>query len=211
MRKEYIRLLKSSQTTLVFFVKKKNSKKRMVQDYWYLNKWTHYPLPLILDIIENTGTKKVFIKMDLQGDYNNIQIKEEDKWKTVFTAPEGLFKPMVIVVATTRHNDTCSLLTSAKLLVGYLVVKITRELDKEPSLHCSSIYINTMWSVLQQYLPALKASCPITHPPCFYLKTTMPCPCALTLYSLISITMHASCVHHEEPMFFDITPNPNSF
>ena len=134
MRKEYIRLLKSSQTTLVFFVEKKNGKKRMVQDYWYLNKWTHYSLPLILDIIENTGTKKVFTRMDLQWDYNNIQIKEGDKWKTIFTAPEGLFKAMVIVVATTRHNSTCSLLTLAKLSVGYLVVEITRELNKEPSL-----------------------------------------------------------------------------
>ena len=53
-------------------------------------------------------------------------------------------------VATTRQNGTHSLLTSAKLSVGYLVVGITRELDKEPSLNCSSIYINTMWSVLQQ-------------------------------------------------------------
>ena len=56
-----------------------------------------------------------------------------------------------IVVATTRRNGTHSLLTSAKLSVGYLVVGITRELDKEPSLHYSSIYINYMWSVLQQY------------------------------------------------------------
>ena len=46
------------------------------------------------------------------------------------------------VVATTRQNGTCDMLTSAKLLVGYLVVGITRELNKEPLLHCSSIYIN---------------------------------------------------------------------
>ena len=38
--------------------------------------------------------------------------------------------------------------------IGYQVKsgRITRELDKEPLLHCSSIYINTMWSVLQQYV-----------------------------------------------------------
>jgi len=48
------------------------------------------------------------------------------------------------VVATTHQNGTRSLLTSAKLSVGYLVVGITRELNKEPSLHCSSIYINYM-------------------------------------------------------------------
>jgi len=65
------------------------------------------------------------------------------------------------IVATTRQNSTRSMLTSAKLLVSYLVVGITRELDKEPSLHCSSIYINTSWSVLQQYYPALMS---IHHP-----------------------------------------------
>jgi len=39
------------------------------------------------------------------------------------------------VVATTHWNGTRSLLTSAKLSVSYLVVEITRELDKEPSLY----------------------------------------------------------------------------
>jgi len=34
---------------------------------------------LILDIVENIGTKKVFMKMDLRWGYNNVQIKEEDK------------------------------------------------------------------------------------------------------------------------------------
>ena len=33
LRKEYIRPSKSHQTVLVFFVEKKNGKKRMVQDY----------------------------------------------------------------------------------------------------------------------------------------------------------------------------------
>jgi len=41
----------------------------------------------------------------------------------------------VSVVATTRWNGTRDMLTSAKLSVGYLVVVITRELDKELSLY----------------------------------------------------------------------------
>ena len=57
-------------------------------------------------------------------------------------------KDLLTVVATTCWNSTRDMLTSAKLSVGYLVVGITRELDKEPSLHYSSIYINTRWSVL---------------------------------------------------------------
>ena len=37
LRKEYIRLLKLPQTAPVFFVGKKDEKKRMVQNYRYLN------------------------------------------------------------------------------------------------------------------------------------------------------------------------------
>ena len=82
MRKEYIRALKSPQTSLVFFVLKKDRKKRMVQDYRYLNSWTiknNYLLPLISDLIDSIGKKKVFMKMDLRWGYNNMRIKEGDE------------------------------------------------------------------------------------------------------------------------------------
>ena len=82
------------------------------------------------------------------------------------------------VIATTRRNGTCSLLTSAKLSVGYLVVGITRELDKEPSLHCYLIYINYMWSMLQQCstsIPVLKVLC-LSH-----------------VYSAVTVQDYTSC------------------
>ena len=69
LRKGYIRLSKLPQMASVFFVGKKNGKKRMVQNYRYLNEWTiknNYLLPLISDVIENIGTKKIFTKMDLR-------------------------------------------------------------------------------------------------------------------------------------------------
>jgi len=75
LRKEYIRLLKSPQIALVFLVGKKDNKKKMVQDYRYLNEWTiknNYPLSLISDIVENTDTKKIFTKLNLQWGYNNV-------------------------------------------------------------------------------------------------------------------------------------------
>ena len=75
LRKRYIRTLKSPQTSLVFFVEKKNRKKRIVQDYKYLNKGTvknNYFLSLILDLIDTMDMRKVFTKMDLQWKYNNI-------------------------------------------------------------------------------------------------------------------------------------------
>jgi len=69
LRKEYIKPSTSSQTASMFFVEKKDDKKRMVQNYWYLNQWTiknNYSLPLILDIIKNIGTKKMFTKLNLR-------------------------------------------------------------------------------------------------------------------------------------------------
>ena len=70
------------QTMLVFFVEKKDEKKRMVHDYQYLNEWmvkNNYPLSLILDIIKNINTKKMFMKMDLRWGYNNMRIKKKDE------------------------------------------------------------------------------------------------------------------------------------
>jgi len=40
LRKGYIRPSKLPQIAPVFFVRNKDSKKHMVQDYKYLNKWT---------------------------------------------------------------------------------------------------------------------------------------------------------------------------
>jgi len=82
LKKGCIRLSKSPQTVPVFFVGKKDGKKRMVQDYHYLNEWmikNNYPLPLISDVLENIGTKKLFTKMDLRWGYNNVRIKEGDE------------------------------------------------------------------------------------------------------------------------------------
>ena len=75
LKKGYIRPLKSPQTLPVFFVEKKDRKKRIVQNYQYLNKGTvknNYPLLLISDLIDTIDTKKVFTKMDLRWRYNNV-------------------------------------------------------------------------------------------------------------------------------------------
>jgi len=68
LKKGYIQPTKSPQTSLVFFILKKDGKKRMVQDYCYLNKGTiknNYPLLLIPELINHIGDAKVFMKLDL--------------------------------------------------------------------------------------------------------------------------------------------------
>jgi len=87
------------------FVPKKDGKRRMVQDYRYINKFTiknSYPLPLISDLVDNMGTKRVFTKMDLRWGYNNVRIKEGDEWKVVFTMHIGLFEPVVMFFGLTN-------------------------------------------------------------------------------------------------------------
>ena len=109
LRKGYIWPSKSPQTSPVFFVEKKDGKKRMVQDYRYLNKGTikdNYPLPLISDLIDTMGTKKVFTKMDLRWGYNNVWVKEEDKWKAVFIIHLGVYEPTVMFFGLTNLPAT---------------------------------------------------------------------------------------------------------
>ena len=90
--------MKLSQTSPVHFVAKKDSKRRMVQDYCHVNQWTvknGYPLLLIADILDGVG-KKVFTKLDLRWEYNNMRIKKGDKWKAAFTMYIRAYEPTVM-------------------------------------------------------------------------------------------------------------------
>jgi len=82
LRKGYIQPSKSPQMLPVHFIAKKDGAQRMVQDYQYINQWmikNGYPLPLIADILDRVGKRKVFMELDLRWRYNNIRIKEGDK------------------------------------------------------------------------------------------------------------------------------------
>jgi len=109
LRKGYIRPSKSPQTSPVFFVSKKDGSKRMVMDYRSLNSQTvknNYLLPLITELIDNMGSKKVFTKMDLRWGFNNIRIKEGDEWKGAFTMHIGSFEPTVMFFGMTNLPAT---------------------------------------------------------------------------------------------------------
>ena len=61
---------------------------------------------MILDVLENIGTKKMFTKMDLRWGYNNVRIKEGDEWKVAFTTPERSFEPIVMFFRLTNSPAT---------------------------------------------------------------------------------------------------------
>jgi len=77
----------------------------MVIDYHNLNNQTvknNYPLPLIMDLIDNMESKQVFTKMDLQWGFNNIRIKERNEWKGAFTTHVGSFELTVVFFGITN-------------------------------------------------------------------------------------------------------------
>jgi len=80
----------------VFFTKKKDGSLLLVPDYQKLNAMTEknaYPLPLVPDILTQVSKAKAkyFTKLDIQWGYNNVWIKEGDKWKVAFQMNQGLF------------------------------------------------------------------------------------------------------------------------
>jgi hypothetical protein len=109
LRKGYIIPSKSPIASSVFFIKKKDGRLRLVQDYRKLNEFTVkncYPLPLASDIISRLRQARLFTKFDVQWGYNNIPIKEEDEWKAAFTTNRGLFEPQVMFFGLTNSPAT---------------------------------------------------------------------------------------------------------
>ena len=79
-----------------FFIKKKDRKLRLVQDYQNINKWTvrnQYPLPLITTLIQELGGAIIYTKLDMRWGYNNVRIKAGDEHRAVFKTWRGLMNP----------------------------------------------------------------------------------------------------------------------
>ena len=90
---------KSRYAAPCFYIPKRDRSLRLVQDYRKLNQVMikdKMPLSLIREVINKLKEAKYFNKLDLIWGYNNIRIKEEDKWKAAFLTNKGLFKPQVM-------------------------------------------------------------------------------------------------------------------
>jgi hypothetical protein len=104
-----IRQSKSPLGAPVFFIKKKDGKRRFVQDYRALNAITRknrYPLPLINDLIHQLKGACYFTKLDIRWGYDNVRIHEGDKWKAAFCTNRGLFEPLVMYFGLTNSPAT---------------------------------------------------------------------------------------------------------
>ncbi len=87
LKREFIRLLKSSAEYLILFISKKNDIKQLCIDYRQLNEiiyWDSYSLLLIEELQDRLEKVKWFISLDLKKAYYCICMKKSKEWKTAF-------------------------------------------------------------------------------------------------------------------------------
>jgi hypothetical protein len=109
METERIQPSKSPMVSPVFFIKKKDGGLRLVQEYRALNSITiknKYPLHLISELITQLREARFFTKLDVRWGFNNVRMKEGDKWKAAFCTNRGLFKPLVMFFGLTNSPAT---------------------------------------------------------------------------------------------------------
>ncbi|KAF8749476.1 hypothetical protein RHS01_10040 [Rhizoctonia solani] len=100
-----IRPSKSSISSPVMFVPKKDGSRCLVVDYCCLNNRTKknvYPLPRPDDLMAQLRGAKIFTKLDLRWGYNNVRVKEGDEWKTAFCTKYGLYESLVMTFGLTN-------------------------------------------------------------------------------------------------------------
>jgi Reverse transcriptase (RNA-dependent DNA polymerase) len=66
----------------------------------------HYPLPLTHELIDRVKGSKFFTKLDICWGYNNVWIKEGNKWKAAFKTNHGMFKPLIMFFGLTNSLAT---------------------------------------------------------------------------------------------------------
>ena len=99
LKAELIVESKSRYMAPCFYIPKKDSSLWLVQDYRKLNQVMikdKTPLPLIGEVIDKLKEAKYFNKLDLIWGYNNVWIKEGDKWKAAFLTNKRLFELQVM-------------------------------------------------------------------------------------------------------------------
>lgn len=84
----------SPYASAIVIARKKNGKVRMCTNYRTLNSRTvpdQYTTPRIDDALDNLSRSKWFSVLDLRSGYYQIAMKEEDKEKTAFICPLGIY------------------------------------------------------------------------------------------------------------------------
>ncbi len=174
--------------TPVFFVKKKDGKLCLVQDYCALNAMTmknKYPLPLIPELIVKLQGAKNFTKLDIWWGFNNVRIKEGDEWKATFRMNQGLFEPLIMFFGLTNSPATFQTMMdnifNELISKGVIVVYLDNIL----------IFMETLeehWKITQQVMELLeKNKLYLWADKCEFEKTTIKYLRVIISHNLVAI------------------------
>ncbi|EUC55203.1 Transposon Tf2-1 polyprotein, partial [Rhizoctonia solani AG-3 Rhs1AP] len=96
---------RSSISSPVMFIPKKDGSRCLVVDYQKLNantKKSVYPFPHPDDLMSKLRGAKIFSARNMQWGYNNLRVAEEDVPKTAFCTKYGLFETKVMPFGLTK-------------------------------------------------------------------------------------------------------------
>ncbi|GBG59002.1 hypothetical protein CBR_g24350 [Chara braunii] len=109
LEKGWIRPNSSPYGAPVLFVQNKNKELRLCIDYSKLNAQTVKnadPLPRIDDLLGRLGGAKFFSKLDLKSGYHQLEIRQQDRYKTAFKTRYGHFEWLVMPFGLTNAPAT---------------------------------------------------------------------------------------------------------
>ena len=99
LEKKLIRPSKSPWSCVVFYVNNAPEKEQGVPRLVINNKpqnkalqWIRYPIPNKRDLLNRLYAAKIFLKFDMKSGFWQIQIAEQDRYKTAFTVPFGHYE-----------------------------------------------------------------------------------------------------------------------
>ena len=99
LEKDLIEPSNSHWGCVAFYVNKHSEqvrgKKRLVINYKPLNQFLvprKYPIPLLNDLLRRVARAKIFSKFDLKSGFWQFKVHPEDRHKTAFIVPQGMFQ-----------------------------------------------------------------------------------------------------------------------
>ena len=99
LKKKLIRPSKSPWSCAAFYVQNaveiERGAPRLVINYKPLNKvlqWIRYPIPNKQDLLKRLHSSVIYSKFDMKSGFWQVQIREEDRYKTAFTVPFGHYE-----------------------------------------------------------------------------------------------------------------------